>query len=198
MTASLPADKSFTAVIEEMRAHALNNLRTGSTESYLDTHEDIKAFALNRPELTEQEDGRVEQIKQQFGDRSNVFSSDTQEGVNTSVKELEAKGDSGTPDFQAQMEERRKKALEASEKNINQAFDAALKLGKENPNLQPSIVSATDLIMDVATKVLNTIKDFISNVVGEVINIIKQYIGRVVAFAQQAVKAVSNFISLLF
>lgn len=198
MIATLPAGKNFKAVLEEMRAHALNNLRTGSTESYLDKHEDIKSFALNRPELTEQEDGRVEQIKQQFGDRSNVFSSETQEDVNNSVNKLEAAGESGTPDFKKQMEERRKKALETSEQNINQAFDAALKLGEENPNLQPSIVSATDLIMDVATKVLNTIKDFINNVVGEIINIIKQYIGRVVEFAQNAVKAVSSFISMLF
>ncbi|WP_405600180.1 MULTISPECIES: hypothetical protein [unclassified Pseudoalteromonas] len=192
---------SFKSTIEEMRKHYL--LQLGNTKR-------VTGFGLSRLRVassSERSESENEELVEVMGDTvSNVqamtsdFSATTQVSVNASSEEYinSNNSESDQARFKQQMEDRRKKALAASEKVINAAFDKASELGEKHPNLQNGILSVTDTMTQGIVSAANFVADIVIEVVGKVINALSKAWSWITDQFATAAKSIGNFFSNIF
>lgn len=198
MTMDSPTGKSFESTLQELRANALERLSADLPEADSDRNEVIRGSGPVERVSVGQENPQVQQIKQTFGDKTNVCASEIQSRANDAVSELEISGEPGVQNFIASIQSLNSRLLEQMNKNIDAAYDDAISLGQKQPSLQQEIMTAANLILQVADQVTQTLKEMLAKVSSKIRDIINKILGPVIEIFARTEQKVSAFISTLF
>jgi hypothetical protein len=99
-------------------------------------------------------------------------------GVYAAANDLTTTKDASS--FQARMQAERQKALDASDANINAAFDKALKMGENaDPVTQNVILAGMNVVQGIVSKVTSLICDMVGKVLSMIGGVLEELMSKV-------------------
>lgn len=180
----------FAAVLNDMRDHFKNNIKTGKAMRYSPK---VNGVSFSSELVGSETDG----ISFIVGDNSASLSTDVQErlkdiethakvlakeeastiedGLEQSTKKLTDANltDAAKSTFAAKLDKLKKEAKEKSDKNIDKIFNAALEIGEAHPEAQGTIYFVLEKVGNLFHELMDKVVDFIVGIVKNVVEWVK-------------------------
>lgn len=201
MTVIVQPQTHFESMLAAMRAHYKSGARTAFTLHKSDKFTSLYSGPreINKSSINF---GAIDEttIKASLASITDNAKSDSrtlvdvqQSSAQVAVNQVQQDKDASS--FIAKMHAQRDQAKAQADANIDKAFDAAIKLGKDLPEEQQNfILNTMGAITNTINSLVSELVDAVSNIINKVYDFIKNIISSVEEFFSAAFSRVVNFI----